>query len=864
MLKKLKIIVPIVLIVYFVSISNVFAFRLCSVDYYHNDKDANDGFDHKLYNCDNMEELYFCTQWQYAAPVYTFYLDKNKTINEDYGLDGQSGSGCPNELSKYSDGRLESSCKYGVGTLMDYYKNQDNPKIPDFISTSKAITTFIRRVCKEGYKEEDRDKNVYRDDYYDEKITDDEYKIHVNKSGHDGLCFGAGGDCSEYKGKTLTIDETGIEHSDNDTFNYDLGYRDLYSYYKAAKYRAGMIQLGKELVFTGDVSNNYIDNFKTTQEGDYSIANLKVSTKNGSDLLREMRNNNDDLVVKNKRGSYLSVFECEVKGNGVTIGLSDGNINKKSITQDVYNKGDHILIDSEGKVFMNIKIKYPSQSDDVSVTCALRQKNDKNNTNKYNYKKAVTFYYGCAEDRNNGKPTQDVVSSITESYRFNIASTIRVKGCNEYKDEINVSYPNLNEAKKEALVNLYERYKNKNKDYSGLLNFKSPSCSYSKENIKTSCMNTSYGVNSNNNNSLFNENNWSNYTETIVDQNSKKAYCFSSYYLTATKNYDPKKVYAGQLYFDTNNKNIMEGKLKKECYSLNDINASVSLNASEYFDEPIKMTNGDKKYNLLVHGENNKTVSQDETNPKHLSGEMNINATFEPVYSTLEGKISNKACIGSTCQLLGYGIPSPLYDENSANKQITNNGQIINYKEEYDFIVKLKKDHFNEVKDIDKTYFKLDSRSAKCYYDYEQQVIKNNKLDIEFRIIDTKNPFTKMGSNDSRNTMTNWCDKTVKENPCTYNNNIVKKYITDKPDSYGLVNGVKVSNNEIKYKITLTPQIIDRIKNYTFVDSKTKKKTKLTYDKFNLNCKDKKCTSKLLTYLKNDVHALVINDSSKR
>ena len=93
-----------------------------------------------------------------------------------------------------------------------------------------------------------------------------------------------------------------------------------------------------------------------------------------------------------------------------------------------------------------------------------------------------------------------------------------------------------------------------------------------------------------------------------------------------------------------------------------------------------------------------------------------------------------------------------------------------------------------------------------CKYNTEQEIIKyppgtDGKLDLEFRIVDTKNPF-------NRRTMSNWSD--VLDN--SSNNNIVIRYIKEAVNSYGID---KYGNyNPPKYKITLTPNDIKQIRRY--------------------------------------------------
>ena len=100
---------------------------------------------------------------------------------------------------------------------------------------------------------------------------------------------------------------------------------------------------------------------------------------------------------------------------------------------------------------------------------------------------------------------------------------------------------------------------------------------------------------------------------------------------------------------------------------------------------------------------------------------------------------------------------------------------------------------------------KISPTESSCKYSTKQEIIKyppaTGELDLEFRTIDTKEPF-------NRKTMSNWSDK----DDNSKDNNTVKKYIKDAVNSYGLDrNGNKA---DPKYKITLTPNDIKEIRNY--------------------------------------------------
>ena len=85
-------------------------------------------------------------------------------------------------------------------------------------------------------------------------------------------------------------------------------------------------------------------------------------------------------------------------------------------------------------------------------------------------------------------------------------------------------------------------------------------------------------------------------------------------------------------------------------------------------------------------------------------------------------------------------------------------------------------------------------------------------------------------------------------NPCSSNNYVVQRMISQRPNSYGIQKGSNgTTKNAPKYKITLTPQLMEEIK-------KKAKENNITYNNFNLECKDIEgfniCRSKLLNELR--------------
>ena len=147
--------------------------------------------------------------------------------------------------------------------------------------------------------------------------------------------------------------------------------------------------------------------------------------------------------------------------------------------------------------------------------------------------------------------------------------------------------------------------------------------------------------------------------------------------------------------------------------------------------------------------------------------------------------------------------------------------------------------------------------SFSCPYIIEEDIIspKDRKIKLEFRTINTNNPFPgkNANENEARSVGINWCE--MKEDgsrieTCsgsTSENKLIST-VMSRNNSYNK------TGDGAKYTITLTPSIINDIRNY---NSKTK------YDDVNLKCDKDVCISNYLTTLKNE-GILTINNSEKR
>lgn len=293
------------------------------------------------------------------------------------------------------------------------------------------------------------------------------------------------------------------------------------------------------------------------------------------------------------------------------------------------------------------------------------------------------------------------------------------------------------ETLKKKLLELYSQYSTNTQ----LLNFNEPACA-----VATNCSaqsNTSC-LNSNFSNSSFNENNLSCYNNTVTDDNQNVGYCLTTYNLSPTSYYNVQKVHSGQLYFNVKDGEILEGDFNQTCYFPNGTNLSSKNNGkvSDYIKN-LKMANSKESIKLSAKEDNNIELKNEGNNK--LSYSTKIKYTIPEIWLELGGKkISKEECENKNCISAGYGIIS----------QLEKSG-----REEYKF----------------KLDFNNNEKEASCFYESEPEILESpNKINVEFRIIDTNKPFTnRLGK--ERNTMTNWCVDIDK-----INKNILTKNFEDK------------------------------------------------------------------------------------
>lgn len=319
----------------------------------------------------------------------------------------------------------------------------------------------------------------------------------------------------------------------------------------------------------------------------------------------------------------------------------------------------------------------------------------------------------------------------------------------------------------------------------------------------------------------FTYENLSDYNDVITSSSTQDiSYCLTDFELTkgANVNYNSnQRVKAGTMVFNINETDAVAiGELTKTCYIhknvynnyIGDITRENFINPDDYISTlTLDGVELDKAF-----------IKQDPVST--LEGDFykvvgKVNIEYKPTKVCVErltGKYPVDCSNTSQVRTLGYGVLSKFNDDPSStqsfNFRISVGGK-----------------------------FSFDSETA-CQYNVEREIIKypdsspKGKLDLEFRIIDIKKPF-------NRNTKINWCDG----NDCSKDNDVVKKYIINSINSYGL--DKDGNKKEPIYKIILDADSINTIRKYN-------EKNQYTYYKL-INNKDNDLVNAFVYDLKNGV-----------
>ena len=366
-----------------------------------------------------------------------------------------------------------------------------------------------------------------------------------------------------------------------------------------------------------------------------------------------------------------------------------------------------------------------------------------------------------------------------------------------------------------ARVNLYQKYP----QYTNLLDVSktnaTDACSRNtscNNLINVGCLSATQGNN-------FSSTNMSCYTSTITLGTIGQpitGYCQDSYSLThnLSGSYQYTRTYnfgssfkSGMMVLnrDFTNRFISKGKVTKTCFVYNTAEAnktgtssvteSKPFNSYSSYVEKVEFNNEVLYYTETKSNNGQWIINRDSRNSLSIfTKEIYADYELNPVYA-LNGSgelLNSLPCPGNACKLLGYGFASKL-------NLATGTGYSV------PFSIKFKDSSIS-----------TSITSNACKYGVTGEIVRNGKLNLSVRIIDSNNPFPGISGN-GRDTKTNWCYS----GDCSNNNTLVTDEILNSNDSYN-----KTGSGAI-YTITLTPDIIKKIRTYNDTHN---------YDDYTLTC----------------------------
>lgn len=323
----------------------------------------------------------------------------------------------------------------------------------------------------------------------------------------------------------------------------------------------------------------------------------------------------------------------------------------------------------------------------------------------------------------------------------------------------------------------------------------------------------------------FSTNNVSMYTEKY----GKYTFCLTTYELANDIGKNTfTGIKSGQAIMKTDDK-IATGTLKRVCYNYGDTSIIDSNYTNFSYANYIK-TDASIDGEKLIKSETSSGTTNNQT--------IKVEYTLPYMYaSNKDGRVSYGKCpTGEYCKSLGKGIISQFNLEPTVKRDT--NGKLIRLKPAINLGFNIQLNSANNVI----TSWKLQSQND-CTYDIENELIDyNSEIDLEFRSVNTNSnvSFLNKDGSEERNFIgSNWSLEEDRKKVLDVNNNSYDR-----------------TGAGAKYKITLTPSIIEDIRK----DNKNKE-----YDDYNFTCKKEGtiCISNYLTCLQNE-GTLKINNSTKR
>lgn len=497
----------------------------------------------------------------------------------------------------------------------------------------------------------------------------------------------------------------------------------------------------------------------------------------------------DDIPILQEKPHCTYKDNKYYDANG--IATTKTNYEKSCFCATVPNTNPQQYYDKDGNKTSNYNAY--RESCYKKTPCTTETKKDQNG-------KTVTAYYGI-----DGYEVADVTAYKTSCgcKVSNVFST----GFSDPDGKATSETNYLNKCKKCAervtanpveRINLYKNYVAINtdplKNYRSLLNFslnvssdtgKASACTNGEAYvIDKSCLNLSSNANN-----KFDHTNLSKYTYTI-ENGSKTLYCNNVINLSSNIG-TSWNVTSGMAYIGgkSTTTNVASGTAEATCYLYSN-----------------NITNSDLAYDPFDNYTYNKIISKITLGGKELTAANITTNTTTQTKGTYNGATYVKYYKKYS---LNYYTPKVYIDKNTGDNTTE---QSSNKIERYGIYSRLSdKGKYNvnfSVSVGSDSNIKFNEVNGSCYYNATPGIVINNALALEFRTIDTANPFANEDGN-GRQVGANWCSvNSMDLYDCSNTNALVQSRILTKNNSYN------VMKQTPKYKIVLTSKEIAKIREY--------------------------------------------------
>lgn len=631
----------------------------------------------------------------------------------------------------------------------------------------------------------------------------DDVEIFLNENGKGGANFSFENNPKTHQstnitwkasGKTTTYEADFLpenwKNNNNDTINlYDIltnnNYQNLKSLLNHTSLKSSvgagdyiyvepMVKIGSYYGTAFEMTNAFLKNNECLTNGKfcYNYSSAVFGGNNSgrigvlyTTLYVSSKINGVDTQSGGNRDARNNCFKSKVCGRGIGIFKYDDIYPQGKVKISIYDNATKQSITNPSRqatyqIYKGSNCSGTKQGGEINTSSGIKQVNL--NVGTYSIKEIEHPSGYVASTDKCVKKNVSITSGKTSEAKIYYEPTCQVELENSDKTVV-------------SLMNLYNKYKSR-----GLLNFNNPTCSNNKDDlceiIKLKNNNLGCLIGANKLNTIFDENNLSCYDEIVSSDSGSIGFCINNFNLVSnlgTNNFSAK---AGQfLIKKSKSESIATTTTQRICY---------------IYNKNLYSSYANVKDNKISFGDNNDDGKADELKNYQESISQNINLEVNQYFRKYIYEKNKNYYLNEVYLENMTGKYSSIKSNNTT--QIPIYGVLAKFKQAESFIP-------FELIYGDKKY-----TSEECKYETTEQIITYNekatgKLDLEFRIIDIKEPF-------NRNTNSNWCGEGT--DPCNKNNTTVQTIIKERNNSYNSL------NKKPMYSIELRPDDIKKIRKY--------------------------------------------------